>query len=205
MTLFGLGNPGDRYADTRHNIGFLVLDELARRLRVRFRSGSGLALARGSWRSERLLLVKPMLYMNESGVPVAEQLRREPDDFLVICDDFALPFGRLRLRPQGSDGGHNGLASIVYRLGTDRFPRLRVGIGSPPEGMDRADYVLEPFPAEEATRLPELLGKAADACLAVATDGLERAMNRHNSPGEEQCAPEPERTSRGAPTDPASR
>ena len=180
MTLFGLGNPGDRYAATRHNIGFMVLDELARRLRTRFRKGAGRAVARAAWRGDDLVLVKPLLYMNESGLPVAEQLRAEPDDFLVVCDDFALPFGRLRLRPQGSEGGHNGLASIIYRLGTNRFPRLRIGIGTPPAGQGWADYVLEPFPAAEAELLPELIGRATDACYAVMTEGLERAMNRYN-------------------------
>ena len=185
MTLFGLGNPGERYAATRHNVGFMVLDELARRLRARFRSGSGRAVARGNWRAEKLVLVKPMLYMNESGVPVAEHLRREPDDYLVVCDDFALPFARLRLRPRGSEGGHNGLASIIHRLGTDDFPRLRIGIGVPPREQDWAEYVLAPFGPEEADGLPELVSRAADACLVVTTDGLDRAMNRYNQAKEE--------------------
>lgn len=180
MTCFGLGNPGDRYAATRHNTGFRVLDELARRLRARFRAAEGRSVARAAWRGKDLVLVKPLLYMNESGVPVAEQLHRRPDDFLVVCDDFALPFGRLRLKPRGSEGGHNGLASIIHRLGTDQFPRLRVGIGVPPAGQDWADYVLEPFPPAEAEQLPGLLGRAADACLAVLDEGLERAMNRFN-------------------------
>lgn len=188
MTVFGLGNPGERYAATRHNIGFMVVDELSRRLRARFRNSDGRAVGRSNWRGDELRLVKPLLYMNESGLPVAEQLGREPDEFLVVCDDFALGFGRLRLRPQGSEGGHNGLASIIYRLGTDRFPRLRIGIGAPPAGQDRAEYVLEPFTPDEARLLPGLIGRAADACLAVATEGLERAMNRYN-PGE---GPEPD-------------
>ena len=190
MTLFGLGNPGERYAGTRHNIGFMVLDELAGRLRARFRSGSGRAVARGNWRSDDIVLVKPLLYMNESGVPVAEQLNRKPDEFLVVCDDFALPFGRLRLRPGGSEGGHNGLASIIYRLGTDRFPRLRIGIGTPPDGQGWADYVLEPFTSRERQLLPELIERAADACLMVPSEGIEQAMNRYNPSSNDQPDPE---------------
>ncbi|MFO7639210.1 MAG: aminoacyl-tRNA hydrolase [bacterium] len=189
MTLFGLGNPGDRYAATRHNVGFMVLDELARRLRARFRVAPDRAVARARWRGQDLVLVKPLRYMNESGLPVAEQLREEPGEFLVVCDDFALPFGRLRLRPQGSEGGHNGLASIIYRLGTNRFPRLRVGIGTPPREQDWAEYVLEPFSPDESARLAELVGRAADACLAVVDEGLAKAMNRHNLPTGDETGP----------------
>ncbi|MBM3315925.1 peptidyl-tRNA hydrolase, partial [candidate division WOR-3 bacterium] len=109
-----------------------------------------------------------------------EQLEQRPDDFLVVLDDIALPFGRLRLRPGGSDGGHKGLASVIYHLGRSDFPRLRLGTGSPPAGTDGTDYVLEPFRAEEIARLPEVVGRAADACLDVTRAGLEAAMNRCN-------------------------
>ncbi|MFO7676121.1 MAG: aminoacyl-tRNA hydrolase [bacterium] len=191
MTLFGLGNPGGRYAATRHNAGFMVLDELARRLRARFRAADGRDAVRADWRGRDLVLVKPTRFMNESGLPVADQLRRRPDDFLVVCDDFALPLGRLRLRPQGSDGGHNGLASIIARLGTDRFPRLRVGIGTPPAGQDWASYVLEPFAPGEVEQVAGIIGRAADACLAVVEHGIERAMNRFNPPGDADPSPAP--------------
>ncbi len=180
MTIFGLGNPTERYAGTRHNAGFMVLNTLARKLRVRFRHHRGRRVAHATFAGRDLTLVKPLLYMNESGIPTQEQLTAEPDDFMVTCDDLALPLGRLRLRPQGSDGGHNGLASIIYRTGTDHFPRLRVGIGAPPEETDWADYVLEQFTSEEAVLLPDILDRATRACLAVVTDGLQQAMNRFN-------------------------
>lgn len=180
MTIFGLGNPTERYARTRHNVGFMVVDTLARRLHTRFRHLAGRHVARKEHAGRDLVLVKPLLYMNESGVVVKSQLEAEPDDFLVVCDDLALPFGRLRLRPKGSDGGHNGLGSIIYRLGRTDFPRLRVGIDEPGPGEDGIDYVLEPFPPEQAGKLPEVLDRAADACLALVTGGIELAMNRYN-------------------------
>ncbi len=180
MTVFGLGNPTERYARTRHNVGFMVVDELARRHHVRLRHVPGRHVGRGEFRGRPLVLVKPLLYMNESGVPVKEHLASAPDDFLVVCDDLALPFGRLRLRPGGSDGGHNGLGSVIYHLETERFARLRIGIDAPPPGTDGADYVLAPFPPDEEERLPEVVGRAADACQRVAADGLEAAMNDYN-------------------------
>lgn len=185
MTIFGLGNPTERYAKTRHNVGFMVLDTLARRLHVRFRHLPERYVARKEYAGHGLVLVKPLLYMNESGVVAKGQLEREPDEFLVVCDDMALPFGRLRLRPKGSAGGHKGLESIIYHLGRNDFPRLRVGIDAPGPGQDGVDYVLEPFPKEQAELLPEVLDLAADACLAAVTRGIERAMNRFNP------APEP--------------
>lgn len=187
MTIFGLGNPGRKYAETRHNAGFMVLDVLARQLHARFRHVPGRFVLRKEFAGHDLVLVKPLLYMNESGVAVQEQLREEPDDFLVVCDDLALPFGRLRLRPKGSDGGHKGLGSIIYHLGRNSFPRLRFGIDAPGPDEDGVDYVLEPFPREQAARLPEALDRAADACLTLVTSGLQKAMNRFNpAPGEEE-------------------
>ncbi len=186
MTVFGLGNPTERYAETRHNIGFMVADQLARRLKVKFKHLPGRYLVRAAYARNPLVLVKPLLYMNESGVPIKEHLTQEPDDFLVVCDDLALPFGKLRLRPQGSDGGHNGLASVIYHLEATEFPRLRIGIGSPPPDKEGAEYVLESFTPSEADCLPDLLARASDACLAVLVDGLEAAMNRFNPEKEDQ-------------------
>jgi PTH1 family peptidyl-tRNA hydrolase len=182
VTIFGLGNPTRRYAATRHNAGFMVLDTLAARLRCRFRMFPDREVARRQFAGDDLVLVKPLLYMNESGVVVRKQLERKPDRLLVVCDDMALPFGRLRLRPQGSDGGHNGLGSIISHLGRSDFPRLRVGIDAPVRSSDGVDYVLEPFPEEQAAMLPEVLARAADACLTVVTGGLELAMSRFNPP-----------------------
>jgi len=137
-------------------------------------------VARRQFAGDDLVLVKPLLYMNESGVVVRKQLERKPDKLLVVCDDMALPFGRLRLRPQGSDGGHHGLGSIISYLGRNDFPRLRVGIDAPARSSDGIDYVLEPFPKEQAALLPEILERATDACITVVTQGLERAMSRFN-------------------------
>jgi PTH1 family peptidyl-tRNA hydrolase len=182
VTIFGLGNPTRRYAATRHNAGFMVLDTLAARLRCRFRMFPDGVVPRRLFAGDDLVLVKPLLYMNESGVVVRKQLERKPDRLLVVCDDMALPFGRLRLRPQGSDGGHNGLGSIISHLGRSDFPRLRVGIDAPVRSSDGVDYVIEPFPEEQAAMLPEVLARAADACLTVVTGGLELAMSRFNPP-----------------------
>lgn len=188
MTVIGLGNPGEKYAATRHNVGFMVVDTLARRLRGRFRRVPGRMVCRREFAGSPLVLVKPLLYMNESGIPVREQLQAEPDELLVVCDDIALPFGRLRIRPRGSDGGHNGLGSIIYRLGRDDFARLRVGVDAPGPADDAVDYVLERFPSEQEAQLPELLGRAADACIAVVTQGLAAAMNRYNPAPAEPAA-----------------
>jgi peptidyl-tRNA hydrolase, PTH1 family len=180
VTIFGLGNPGPHYALTRHNAGFMVVDTLAARLGFRFRTFPDRQVARRQFSGDELVLVKPLLYMNESGVVVRKQLERGPDDMLVACDDMALPFGRLRLRPAGSDGGHKGLRSIIMHLGRSDFLRLRIGIDAPARSNDGAEYVLEPFPKEQSALLPEVLERAADACIAVVTQGLERAMSRFN-------------------------
>ena len=180
MTIFGLGNPGPRYALTRHNAGFMVVDSIAARLGFRFRKFPDREVARRQFSGDELVMVKPLLFMNESGVVVRKQLERKPDDMLVVCDDMALPFGRLRLRPDGSDGGHNGLGSIIMHLGRSNFPRLRIGIDAPARSSEGIDYVLEPFPKEQEALLPEVLERATDACIAVVTQGLERAMSRFN-------------------------
>jgi len=198
VTLFGLGNPTERYAGTRHNVGFMVLDELARRLRIRFRHLAGEYVARKEHAGEPLVLVKPLLYMNESGVVVRQHLSRQPDRFLVICDDLALPFGRLRLRPKGSDGGHKGLASIIYHLETADFPRLRIGIGEPGSDEDGVDYVLAPFPKDESVQLPGVLGRAADCCLTLVSQGLAKAMNRFN-PSDDDLGPTADSHQPGVP------
>ena len=179
----GLGNPGSQYAKTRHNIGWLVVDRLAERAgwagRGRQRDASKVVM--GRYQSLDLTLVKPLTYMNDSGLAVRKVLAREHAplaDLLVIADDFALPFGKLRFREGGSHGGHNGLRSIVEELGSERFSRLRIGIGDP----DRAavDHVLSTFAPDEASRLDELLDAAADAVEAWAREGTSKAANRFN-------------------------
>jgi peptidyl-tRNA hydrolase, PTH1 family len=179
----GLGNPGSQYAKTRHNIGWMVVDRLADRAgwagRGRQRDASSVVM--GRYRGLDLTLVKPLTFMNESGLAVRKVLAHEHaplGDLLVIADDFALPFGKLRFREGGSHGGHNGLRSIVDELGTEKFSRLRVGIGEP----DRAavDHVLSTFAAEEKSRLDELIDAAADAVEAWARDGTNKAANGFN-------------------------
>ncbi|MCS7066261.1 MAG: aminoacyl-tRNA hydrolase [Fimbriimonadales bacterium] len=182
--IVGLGNPGVHYASTRHNVGFWVVDLLARRhtipldqLRYSARYGQG------EIRGVPVLLVQPMTYMNRSGEAVdllLDAYHLTPQQILVVCDDIALPLGKLRLRTGGSDGGHRGLRSIITELGTEAFPRLRVGIGAPPEGMDPADYVLSPFEEAEKPLISQMLEHAADACEAWLTEPIEQVMNRFN-------------------------
>lgn len=182
--LVGLGNPGPRYRGTYHNIGFEVVDELARRHQVRFGTSPADALtARIRGPAGDVLLVKPLTFMNLSGRAVGELQRFykiELADLLVILDDVNLPPGRLRLRGRGSAGGHNGLQSIIDSLGTDAFPRLRVGVGRGDPRRDLASHVLAPVAPEEADRLREAARRAADAAETFVTAGLQEAMNRFN-------------------------
>jgi PTH1 family peptidyl-tRNA hydrolase len=179
----GLGNPGDQYAKTRHNIGWMVLDRLADRAgwvgKGRTRDAS--AVAMGRYRGLDLTIVKPLTFMNESGLAVRKVLAREHAplvDLLVVADDFALPFGKLRFREGGGPGGHNGLGSIIDELGTEKFSRLRIGIGAPGRGF--ADHVLSTFAPDERQRLDELLDAAADAVEEWARHGTSKAANRFN-------------------------
>ena len=180
----GLGNPGSQYAGTRHNIGWLVMDRLAERAgwdgRGRQRDRS--TIVGGRYRGLDLTLVKPLTYMNDSGAAVRRVLAREHaplSDLLVVADDFALPFGKLRFREAGSHGGHNGLRSIIDEMGSEKFSRLRVGIGDPVR--NGRDHVLSRFEPDEAQRLDELLDAAADAVEAWARDGTSKAANRFNT------------------------
>jgi len=177
--LVGLGNPGREYRDTRHNVGFDLLDRLAARERVDFRSEK-------SWQAEvaragDLLLCKPLTYMNLSGQavrPLSQFYKIEPAQVLVILDDMALPLGKLRLRANGSAGGHNGLQSIIDHLGTQAVPRLRVGIGSVQQGA--VDHVLGRFTLEERPALEQSLERALEAIDCARTRGFEAAMNAYN-------------------------
>ena len=179
----GLGNPGPKYADTRHNVGWMVLDRLADRAGIagRGRERDAAMSVRGRLQDLDLVLVKPLTFMNDSGIAVRKALARDHvplEDMLVVVDDFALPFGRLRVRPDGTHGGHNGLRSIVAELETQRFARLRVGIGEP--RRHAIDHVLSRFSADERRLLPDLLDAAADAVETWARDGAASAANRWN-------------------------
>ena len=182
--IVGLGNPGAPYAGTRHNIGWLVMDRLAERAgwsgRGRQRDASNVVL--GRYRGLDLTLVKPLTYMNDSGLAVRKVIAREHAplaDLLIVADDFALPFGKLRFREGGGHGGHNGLRSIIDELGTEKFSRLRVGIGDPLR--NGRDHFLSRFAPDETQRLDELLDAAADAVEAWGRDGTSKAANRFNT------------------------
>jgi PTH1 family peptidyl-tRNA hydrolase len=183
--IVGLGNPGERYARTRHNIGFEGLDALARRHGLEFRGKRANSLiAEGNIAGQRVALVKPQTYMNLSGQAVSALrgwYKIDPArELLVVYDDLDLPFGKLRLRERGSAGTHNGMRSIVGQLGGNEFPRLRVGIDQPPGKMDAAAYVLSRFRKEEEAELPFLLDTIADAVELVLREGLTAAMNKYN-------------------------
>jgi PTH1 family peptidyl-tRNA hydrolase len=179
----GLGNPGSKYARTRHNIGWQAIDRVADRAgwsgRGRQRDAS--SVVGGRYKGLDLTLVKPLTYMNDSGLAVRKVLAREHaplGDLLVVADDFALPFGKLRFREGGGHGGHNGLRSIIDELGNEKFSRLRVGIGDPEHSG--ADHVLSTFRPDEVARLDELLDTVADAIEAWGHEGTSKAANRYN-------------------------
>ncbi len=182
----GLGNPGPEYAATRHNAGYLVADELSTRLGGRFATHkrARALVAEERLRGHRVVLAKPLTYMNESGGPVKGLLDfyKVPVEHLVLVhDELDLPFDTLRLKHGGGDNGHNGLKSVRRSTGTGDWYRVRVGIGRPPGRQDPADFVLKPFAAAERTELPILVADAADAVELLVVEGLERAQNRFNS------------------------
>lgn len=176
----GLGNPGQKYERTRHNVGFLAIDELARRLHLEnWKTKDG---ARQAYDSQRkIVLVQPQTYMNNSGAPVrilASWYRTPPEALLVIYDDMDLPFGKVRMRPFGGHGGHNGMRSIIATM-TDRFPRIRVGVGRPE--YDSIDHVLSPFDKDETAKLPEIIDCVAKGAQLWLEDSLEAAMQFLNN------------------------
>jgi peptidyl-tRNA hydrolase, PTH1 family len=180
--ILGLGNPGERYRDTRHNVGFLVVEELARRWGLRLDRPECGAFVGG----EDPLLAQPQTYMNRSGWAarcLVETHGLDPSGVLVVYDEVALPFGRLRLRKSGSPAGHRGLESVIENLRTDQVPRLRLGISpedGPPRGEDLADFVLAPFPVEQREALVAMVHRAADACEVWLREGAEAAMQKFN-------------------------
>ena len=183
--IVGLGNPGEKYENTRHNVGFQVIDGLAERQgkpvqRLKFKALTGLLTIGG----EKALVMKPVTYMNLSGEavrPAADFYKLPPERILVISDDVALAAGRLRIRAKGSAGGHNGLKSIIQHLGTDQFPRIRVGVGEKPHpDYDLADWVLGRPQGEDKTAIDGAVKRAADAVECLLTQGLERGMGKFN-------------------------
>jgi len=180
--IVGLGNPGAQYERTRHNIGFAVLDLLARRWGISFKEERRY---QGLWAesSQKNYLLKPTTYMNRSGQSVRAALnwlKLPPEQLLVVYDELALPLGRLRLRPEGSAGGHNGMKSLIEQVGTQGFARLRLGIDAPFVGMETVNYVLGRFTPEQQQVLPLVVAAAADAVEMVTQKGLVPAMDTFN-------------------------
>jgi PTH1 family peptidyl-tRNA hydrolase len=183
--VIGLGNPGKKYARTPHNAGFAVIDELARqrscRLRRSFRFRAH--TAKGEIGGERVILVKPVTYMNRSGHAVAAVLRYWkllPADMIVVSDDADLDLGRMRIRKKGSSGGHRGLASIIESLGSEDFTRVRLGIGRGDDKKALIDHVLDPLSAAEQKTMQKVVERAGDAVTCLLTSGIEEAMNIYN-------------------------
>ncbi|MEN3029062.1 MAG: aminoacyl-tRNA hydrolase [Aquificaceae bacterium] len=182
--LVGLGNPGKKYERTRHNVGFMVIEEVLRRLKAQKPSEECLSLLyRANLNGRELLLAKPQTYMNNSGLAVINLLEEygiEPEEMLVVYDDLDLPLGKLRLRLEGSSGGHQGVESIIRETKTEKFPRLKVGIGRPRDRSKVADYVLSPFSEEELLVVGRVLGRAVDCLLRCVEFGPEESMNLCN-------------------------
>jgi PTH1 family peptidyl-tRNA hydrolase len=182
--IVGLGNPGPDYADTRHNVGFMVIDALSERLRAdAFEREGNAEIAWGQHKGQTVALAKPHTYMNRSGDAVWPLMQAHdvtPAELLVVVDDVHLDVGQIRLRPAGSSGGHNGLAHIQQRLGTTQYPRLRIGIGSDYGPGQQAEYVLEPFTAQQRDVIDDALIDACNAALTFVREDLETAMNRFN-------------------------
>ena len=183
--IVGLGNPEKRYENTRHNIGFDVIDAVAEKYNIAVREKGFQALyGRGVIEGQRVILVKPQTYMNASGESVREVLDyykiEAEEELIVVSDDIALEVGALRIRKRGSAGGHNGLKNIILHLGTENFHRIRMGVGEKPKEWDLIDYVLGHFPEEEQKKMDEAVAEAAAAVKIMVTEGAERAMNLYN-------------------------
>lgn len=185
--IIGLGNPGKEHARNRHNVGFMVVDRFAKEHGLVFkRTQSRAKLAEGEFEGNALVLAKPQTYMNSSGLSVqglVHRYRLSASDIIVLCDDLDLPLGKIRIRPVGGSGGHKGLKSIIDSLGSQEFPRLRLGIGRPDLNAseeDVVDYVLKGFKGEEMALVEEAINAAVEALECLLKDGLQTAMNRYN-------------------------
>lgn len=182
--IVGLGNPEKKYDGTRHNIGFAVLDRIADKYNISMdiKKHKGL-FGKGIIEGEKVVLVKPMTYMNLSGEcvrEVADYYKAGPQDILVIFDDISLEPGKIRIRAKGSAGGHNGIKSIIAHLGSEQFARIKCGIGEKPKGYDLADYVLGHFSKDELEIIDSGIQRAQEACACILTQGIDAAMNKFN-------------------------
>lgn len=185
ILIVGLGNPGREYAGTRHNIGFGVIARLADRYNITWNSKEHKAVcAKGIIGGEKVILAQPQTFMNLSGESVrsiADYYKIDPENIIVAYDDIDLEVGQIRVRRKGSAGGHNGIKNIIQHLGTNEFPRVKVGVGAKPEGGDLVRHVLGHFSKEEEQVMSESLDAAVEAVEAIITDGIEAAMNRYNA------------------------
>jgi len=183
--IIGLGNPGKKYENTRHNVGFDTVELLSRRHGITITKLKHKALlGDGKISGKRVILVKPQTFMNLSGESVREILEwyKVPvKNIIIIYDDIDLPAGKLRLRPKGSAGTHNGMRSVIYQIESDEFPRIRIGVGGPPEGWELADYVLSKLSGEDKKKVEEAIVYAADAVEEIVKSGIDVAMNKFNS------------------------
>lgn len=194
--IVGLGNPGSQYELTRHNIGFILIDLFAEFFNIRLKEGKGDWLeGKGKIGNEDIYLMKPLTYMNNSGIAIKDFIEKhniDPKDIFVIVDDFQIPLGTIRVRMEGSDGGHNGLSSIIYYLNSDEFPRMRVGIGGNTslKKEEYMDFVLSNFEKEEIKIIKELIPKYNECIKSFVTDGISKTMNNFNKSFLKQTVPQ---------------
>lgn len=182
IVIVGLGNPGSRYRDTKHNIGFMVLENLAEQWKRRYKKEGFYRFLDTTVEEQRVLLIKPVTYMNRSGAAVEEVVRRynvEPAQLLVVCDDLNLPLGKIRLRKKGSHGGHKGLASIIDHLNSNEFPRLRLGIDYNID-CDATEYVLTPFSFSDLPTVKKMISRGGEAVIDFIKRGIDWTMNSYN-------------------------
>lgn len=184
--IVGLGNPGKSYSSTRHNFGFMVADLLAQQWGVKFKPSSftKAVIAEHALNEQKVCLLKPLTFMNHSGMALKHVMEAENlsfDNILVVCDDLNLPMGRLKIRPKGSDGGNNGLKSIIYHLESEDFPRLRLGIGHPGHKEGVTDYVLQRFSKDEQPVVADILEQAGKCCIGWINEGMAKTMEQFNS------------------------
>lgn len=182
--IVGLGNPGKKYIQTRHNVGFMVIDKLARKYDLKFEENIDYYLCKGSIEGKEVTIIKPKTYMNLSGKAVKklideEIIRNLPDSLIVIHDDLDLPIGKMKIKKNGSSGGHKGVQSIIEHLGTKNFIRIKIGIGKDTK-MDVSDYVLSSFSKEQKPLIKEKVLQAVDAIVMILNNGVEKAMNTYN-------------------------
>jgi PTH1 family peptidyl-tRNA hydrolase len=178
----GLGNPGRKYSRTRHNVGFLVAEEIASRYKIDLRKKEGYKTGRGSIEGQDVLLMEPLLYMNMSGLAVKPMIKKfniQPESLIIIHDDLDMQTGKMRIRKTGSSGGHRGVESIIQSVGSKDFIRIKIGIGRE-QGIPAEEYVLSKFSRQEISLIKETIQKAADAAEVIISEGVDKAMNRFN-------------------------